>query len=94
MEFSKVHNVSEIQLQILLTARFIMIVIYMHKIFNPWSIRISRKYKREISMIKFIKYLNKNPEKTYENSIHNDQGNKCSYGNRDSYFPDMNFPKY
>ena len=66
MEFSKVHNVSEIQLQILLTARFIMIVIYMHKIFNPWSIRISTKYKREISMIKFIKYLNINPEKTAE----------------------------
>lgn len=66
MNFAKVHNVSENQLRILLTARFIMIVICMHIIFTPWSGKIREKYKREISLIKLIAYLMKNPEKLLE----------------------------
>jgi len=66
MLFDKVHNVSEKQLRIILTARFIMIVIFMHYIYNPWLQRIRKIYKREISMSKLIKYLVKNPENVFE----------------------------
>ena len=66
MLFDKVHNVSEKQLRIILTARFIMIVIFMHYIYTPWLHRIRRIYKREISMFKLIKYLVKNPENVFE----------------------------
>jgi hypothetical protein len=66
MSFAKIHNVSENQLRILLTARFIMIIICMHYIFTPWSGKIREKYKREISFIKLIAYLMKNLEKLLE----------------------------
>lgn len=66
MEFAKVHRVSENQLRVLLTARFIMIVICMDIIFKPWSQRIRKKYNRELSMLKLFKYLKINPEKITE----------------------------
>lgn len=66
MQFDKVHNVSEKQLRVILTARFIMIIIFMHYIYNPWLHRTRKIYNREISMFKLIKYLVKNPEKLVE----------------------------
>jgi hypothetical protein len=72
MQFDKVHNVSEKQLRIILTARFIMIVVFMHYIYNPWLYRIRKIYKREISMFKLTKYLVKNPEKFIELVTKND----------------------
>jgi hypothetical protein len=64
MQFAKIHNVSEKQLRIILTARFIMIVIITHYVYNPWVIKIREKYNRELSMYKLTKYLVKNPEVT------------------------------
>lgn len=66
MQFDKIHNVSEKQLRVILTARFIMIVIFMHFIYNPWLHRIRIIYNREISMLKLIKYIVKNPEKLFD----------------------------
>ena len=57
MSFSKVHNVSEQQLNILLTARFIMIVLCIHFIYQPCRLIIANIYNRQLSMIKFIHYL-------------------------------------
>ena len=63
MHMAKVHNVSYLQLQVLLTARFIMIIICSHHLFLPYNIRIKQKCNRLLSMMKFINYLMKNPEK-------------------------------
>lgn len=63
MHFSKLHNVSENQLRVILTARFIMIVICMQNIYNPCYHRIFNNYKRHLSMLKLLNYLMKNPEK-------------------------------
>ena len=63
MQFAKVHNVSENQLRVLLTARLIMIVICTHKIYHPCYLIIRKNYNRELSMMKFLNYLMKNPEK-------------------------------
>ncbi|RPJ74367.1 MAG: IS4 family transposase [Alphaproteobacteria bacterium] len=57
MSFSKVHNVSEHQLSILLTARFIMIVLCIHFIYQPSQLIIANIYNRQLSMIKFMHYL-------------------------------------
>jgi hypothetical protein len=62
MHLAKVHNVSYVQLQVLLTARFIMIVICTHNLYLPYSKRIEHKFGRHLSMMKFINYLMKNPE--------------------------------
>ena len=58
--FAKIHNVSEHQLRILLTARFIMIVIFTHCVFNPFLSIIRRRYNREVSLLKLFSYLTKN----------------------------------
>lgn len=57
MNFSKVHNVSEQQLNILLTARFIMIVLCIHYLYQPFHLIIANIYNRQLSMIKFMHYL-------------------------------------
>lgn len=57
MSFNKVHNVSEQQLNILLTARFIMIVLCVHFIYQPCRLIIANIYNKQLSMIKFIHYL-------------------------------------
>jgi hypothetical protein len=63
MNFDKVHNVSENQLKVLLTARFIMIVLSIHFIYLPCYIIIHKIYNRQLSMMKLINYLMKNPMK-------------------------------
>lgn len=57
MNFSKVHNVSEQQLNILLTARFIMIVLCIHFIYEPCYKIIANIFQRQLSMMKFIHYI-------------------------------------
>jgi len=60
MSFSKIHNVSENQLYLLLTARFIMIVLCSNFIYQPCYEIIATFYNRQLSLIKFIHYLMKN----------------------------------
>jgi hypothetical protein len=66
MQFAKVHNVSENQLRVLLTARLIMIVVCTHYIYHPCYLKIRKNYNRELSMMKLFSYLMKNPEKLIE----------------------------
>lgn len=62
MSFEKVHQVSHNQLQIMLTARFIMIIICTHKLYKIYELRLYQKFKRNLSMMKFMQYLMKNTE--------------------------------
>lgn len=73
--FGKIHNISENHLRILLTARFIMFVLFTHYIYNPWSLIIRSKYKREISLLKLFCFLTKNEDQTVKliGSVCNDQ---------------------
>jgi len=66
LQFAKVHNVSYFQLQVLLTARLIMIVLCTHQIYVPYSLKICHEYNRDLSMMKFMNYLTQNPEKIIE----------------------------
>lgn len=63
MEFSKIHNVSKKQLSLILYARFIMIIIYIQYIFSPARMIIKTQLKKELSMIKVVRYLIKNTSK-------------------------------
>jgi hypothetical protein len=63
MAFAKLHQVSYNQLQVILTARLIMIVICTHKLFKYFETMIYRMFKTNLSMMKFMNYLMKNTEK-------------------------------
>lgn len=65
MQFDKIHNVSFNQLQVLLTARLTMIVLCTNALFIPLSIRISQQYNRDLSMLKFINYIQKNQTEVF-----------------------------
>lgn len=95
MSFSKLHNVSENQLRVILTARFIMIVICTHNIYNPCYERIYKNNNRQLSLLKLFRYLMSNPEKILEILVINSYCNKshikalddallkyCAYDNR------------
>lgn len=58
--FSKLHNVSEKQLRVLLTARLIMIQLFYHWAYTPLSSKILSQSKRQLSMMKFMRYLQHN----------------------------------
>ena len=56
-KFAQIHNVSQIQLRILITARLIMIAVTMKCIFTPASQMIKDKLRRELSIIKLMRYV-------------------------------------
>ena len=60
MAFHKIHNVSKIQLNVLLLARFIMIIICAQLIFRPCRLLIKKYFNRDLSMLKLTKYLLRN----------------------------------
>ncbi len=63
MEFSKIHNVSQKQLSLILYARFIMIIIFIQYIFSPVRMITKGHFKRALSMTKVVRYLIKNTSK-------------------------------
>lgn len=63
LSFDKIHNVSQIQLWIILYARFILIVICFQWIFRPCKIIVKANLHRDLSILKVINYLIKNTEK-------------------------------
>jgi len=58
--FDTIHNVSARQLHVLLTARLIMITFINHKIFNPLWKKINKVSGKSLSMMKFMRYIQKN----------------------------------
>jgi hypothetical protein len=59
--FDKVHQVSENHLRILLIARLIMISIYFQHAFVPLDHAILRHSNKQLSLMKFMRYLRQNP---------------------------------
>ena len=55
--FDKIHNVSKIQLNVLLLARFIMIIICAQLIFKPCRFIIKTDFNLDLSLLKLTKYL-------------------------------------
>ena len=59
--FSKLHQVSENQLRILLTARLIIISLCFHHAYVPLCSAILRHAKKQLSLMKFMRYVRQNP---------------------------------
>ena len=57
MNFDKIHNVSQIQLSVILIARFIMILICMHLIFRPCKTIVKKIFDKDLSLLKVTHYL-------------------------------------
>ncbi|MEE4355946.1 MAG: IS4 family transposase [Desulfococcaceae bacterium] len=64
--FDKIHNVSEKQLRVLLTARLIMIVFIYHRLFHPLSIKIKKISDKRLSLMKFTRYIRQNLNVIYK----------------------------
>ncbi len=62
MNFSKYHNVSAIQLYVIILARFIMAMLFTQFIFAKCKAVIYSLFKKHLSLIKTLKYLVKFPE--------------------------------
>jgi hypothetical protein len=66
MNFDKIHNVSQIQLSVILIARFIMILICTQFIFRPCNIIVKKIFNKELSLLKFTHYLLRHTQKIIE----------------------------
>ena len=94
MEFSKIHNVSNIQLHIIFLARFIMAIIFTQYLFTQCRWIVKKHLNKYLSLLKVTNYLAKhldkisklnNELKNYENSIGKTIRNLskyCSYETR------------
>ena len=63
MNFDKIHNISKTQPYVILTVRFIMILICSQVIFSPCKTIIRNTLNKDLSLIKITHYLMRNPEK-------------------------------
>lgn len=63
MNFDKIHNVSQIQLSVILVARFIMILICTQFIFSPCKSVIKKLFNKDLSLLKVTHYLIRHPGK-------------------------------
>jgi hypothetical protein len=66
MSFDKIHEVSKIQLNVILIARFIMILICSQYIFSPCKLVIKKHLQKNLSLLKVMHYLTRNPTKMIE----------------------------
>ena len=64
-QFDCIHNVSNIQLQSILIARLIMILIITHIVYPICKILINNFNERELSLLKLTKYLSRHPVKLH-----------------------------
>ncbi len=62
MAFDKIHNVSKIQLEILMLARFIIIIIFSQTMYSKARSVVKEFSKKDLSMLKLTHYLCRNPE--------------------------------
>ena len=66
MSFDKIHEVSKMQLNVILIARFIMIIICSQYIFSPCKLVIKKYLQKDLSLLKVMHYLTRNPSKMIE----------------------------
>jgi hypothetical protein len=62
LNFSKFHNISEIQCYVMLFARFFMVILFTNFFYKHCKTIIYQKYKKHLSLIKIQKYLAKYPQ--------------------------------
>ena len=62
LNFSKFHNISEIQCYVILFARFFMVILFTNFFYKHCKTIIYQKYKKHLSLIKIQKYLAKYPQ--------------------------------
>ena len=60
LSFDKIHIVSEIQLRLILIARFIAISLFYEKIYNPLLQRVYRENRKIVSLMKLMRYISRN----------------------------------
>jgi hypothetical protein len=60
LHFAKLHRVSESQLRVLLTTRFIMIVVLYQDLFVPLTRLVRATTDRILSLMKFMRYITRN----------------------------------
>jgi hypothetical protein len=63
LHFDHIHNVSNYQLTIIIIARMIMFLIITQIFYIPCNRMISKYLNRSLSLIKLVKYVNRNPTK-------------------------------
>lgn len=63
MGFDKIHNVSNVQLHVLILARFIMILICTQNIYRQCRIILKMHCGKHLSLLKLTHYLFRNPKK-------------------------------
>lgn len=63
MSFDKIHNVSYVQLHVLLLARFIMILVLTQNIYRQCRTIIKMHHGKYLSLLKLTNYLFRNPRK-------------------------------
>jgi len=63
MAFDRVHNVSKIQLWVIIWSRFIMIIICTQFVYTPCRIIIKAGLNKDLSLIKVTHYLIRHPQK-------------------------------
>jgi len=101
LNFSKFHNISEIQCYVMLFARFFMAILFTNFFYKYCKTVIYQKYKKHLSLIKIQKYLAKHPQLMTElfeeitrknNKVKNDNILKlCRYCCYDKRNDRMNF---
>lgn len=62
LNFDKIHNVSEVQLRVLLNGRFIMITLLYQRIYNPLEKMVLDKSHKYLSLMKFMRFISRNFE--------------------------------
>lgn len=58
--FQKVHNVSQIQLKVLLYARFITITLLYERLFIPIKEQVCLQVNKHVSLMKFMRFISRN----------------------------------
>ncbi|MBU1677321.1 MAG: transposase, partial [Bacteroidetes bacterium] len=62
LNFDKIHNVSEVQLRVLLNARFIMITLLYERLYAPLEKLVFTKIHKHLSLMKFMHFISRNLE--------------------------------
>jgi hypothetical protein len=60
LNFDKIHTVSQIQLRVLLYARFIMITLLYERLYKPLEIIVSAEHGKQLSLMKFMRFMSRN----------------------------------
>ncbi|MDB6076858.1 MAG: transposase [Akkermansiaceae bacterium] len=66
LRFGAIHQVSKVQLRVLLKTRLLLIAVWAHTLYAPWHQRLRHEHGRELSLMKFTGWLKRNPARAAE----------------------------